>query len=240
MNPDAKAKGKLKTNSHQQSQHHSKAVATARNHMLSPVTPSNRSGSSVKNSKKKKTVVKGFYSDDEEDNVESEEEEFEDTQDSYDNSPYHLSKPTSSVSPTNKVSNQKVTLANEHALVLKSSLPLFKSRNSSVVCAVCTFHYYCNFFDASLEADIVPTASNAPYTFHVNPLSNPGALENCPIKVATADIIGKAMIRILRNKREIQFVVLTNILSMMQKHPFIFAAYMTDFFIKEADPIFNR
>jgi len=35
----------------------------------------------------------------------------------------------------------------DHQLVLKSSLPLLKSRNSGVVLAVCTLHYYCGAYN---------------------------------------------------------------------------------------------
>lgn len=58
-------------------------------------------------------------------------------------------------------------------LLYRCSLPLLKSRNSGVVLAVCTAHYYCS--------------------------SRTGS---------TMNQIAKAMVRILRNRREIQFVVL--------------------------------
>lgn len=58
-------------------------------------------------------------------------------------------------------------------VLCRCSLPLLKSRNSGVVLAVCTAHYYCS--------------------------SRTGS---------TMNQIAKAMVRILRNRREIQFVVL--------------------------------
>ena len=60
----------------------------------------------------------------------------------------------------------------------RCSLPLLKSRNSGVVLAVCTTHYYCG--------------------------SRTGS---------TMNQVAKAMVRILRNRREIQFVVLDAIRS---------------------------
>lgn len=60
----------------------------------------------------------------------------------------------------------------------RCSLPLLKSRNSGVVLAVCTTHYYCGSRAAG-----------------------------------TMNQVAKAMVRILRNRREIQFVVLDAIRS---------------------------
>ncbi len=40
----------------------------------------------------------------------------------------------------------------DHQLVLKSSLPLLKSRNSGVVLAVCTLHYYCGTYSSTTLA----------------------------------------------------------------------------------------
>jgi AP-3 complex subunit beta len=57
--------------------------------------------------------------------------------------------------------------------------------------------------------------------------------------ITTAQI-GKALIRILKNSRETQFVVLSSIKSFAQETPFIFVPYLTDFFIKLSDPLFNR
>lgn len=63
-----------------------------------------------------------------------------------------------------------------HGIFCRCSLPLLKSRNSGVVLAVCTCHYYCG--------------------------SRTGS---------TMNQVAKAMVRILRNRREIQFVVLNSI-----------------------------
>ena len=93
----------------------------------------------------------------------------------------------------------------DHRLVLRSSLPLLKSRNSGVVLAVCALHYYCG-------------SQNS----------------------ATSSQIGKSLVRILRNMREIQYVVLTCISTMAQERPAMFRPYLQDFFVKGTDPIFNR
>lgn len=67
-------------------------------------------------------------------------------------------------------------------LVHRCSLPLLKSRNSGVVLAVCTTHYYCSSRSGN-----------------------------------TMNQIAKAMVRILRNRREIQFVVLDAIRSVINR-----------------------
>lgn len=68
-----------------------------------------------------------------------------------------------------------------HFAYYRCSLPLLKSRNSGVVLAVCTTHYYCGSRSGS-----------------------------------TMNQIAKAMVRILRNRREIQFVVLDAIRSVFK------------------------
>uniref|UniRef100_A0A7S2SUN3 AP-3 complex subunit beta n=1 Tax=Rhizochromulina marina TaxID=1034831 RepID=A0A7S2SUN3_9STRA len=91
----------------------------------------------------------------------------------------------------------------DHRLLLRSSLPLLKSRNSGVVLAVCTLHYYCGSQSSS-----------------------------------TAASVGKALVRILRNAREIQFVVLKAIATMARERPQIFVPFLADFFVKATDPLF--
>lgn len=93
----------------------------------------------------------------------------------------------------------------DHRLLLKSSLPLLKSRNSGVVLAVVSLHYYCGSRS---------TATNIQ--------------------------LGKALIRILKNKREIQYIVLTSIITIAQDQPTMFLPYLSEFFVKSTDPIFNR
>lgn len=95
----------------------------------------------------------------------------------------------------------------DHRLILSSSLALLKSRNSAVVLAVCSLHFYCGV---------------------IGPNS------------ATTVRIAKAMVRVLRSRREIQFAVLTSIKSMVIEAPWMFSDYFQDFFIKSDDPLFNR
>jgi hypothetical protein len=61
-----------------------------------------------------------------------------------------------------------------------------------------------------------------------------------PRTITTTTKICKALVRILRNRREIQYVVLTTIKTMAQENPTIFILFLSDFFVKSTDPIFNR
>jgi len=97
------------------------------------------------------------------------------------------------------------SLDEDHSLLLKCSLPLLKSRNSGVVVAVCSLHYYCGSQSS-----------------------------------ATGPMVGKALVRILRNAREIQFVVLRSIAAMARERPELFTPFLTDFFVKSSDPYFTR
>ena len=96
-------------------------------------------------------------------------------------------------------------LDEDHRLVLKTSLPLLKSRNSAVVLAVATLHYYCG--------------THTP---------------------ASSTLIGKSLVRIMKNQREIQYVVLSVISSMANRRPEMFRAFLQDFFIQDQDPGYTR
>jgi AP-3 complex subunit beta len=96
-------------------------------------------------------------------------------------------------------------LDEDHRLLLRSSIPLLKSRNSAVVLTVCRLHYYCG-------------ASS----------------------IKTRAALGKALVRIHRDKREIQYVVLTSIRTLADSCPSAFTPYLHDFFIKAMDPSFTR
>lgn len=154
-----------------------------------------RSTSAVKgrrNTIKRRVVKKAFYSDEED---ESDEEEVEvDTR-----------AETGSVFTTAGAADTEGDIDPDHRLLLRSSLPLLKSRNSGVVLAVCALHYYCG------------SQSQAP-----------------------SSQIGKALLRILRSQREIQYVVLTCINTMVQERPVLFRPFLQDFFVKGTDPVFNR
>jgi AP-3 complex subunit beta len=56
----------------------------------------------------------------------------------------------------------------------------------------------------------------------------------------TRSSIGKALIRIQRDKREIQYVILTCIKSLTLQCPSAFAPFLSDFFVKAMDPSFTR
>jgi AP-3 complex subunit beta len=47
-------------------------------------------------------------------------------------------------------------------------------------------------------------------------------------------------VRISRNRREIQYVVLRAISSMAQERPAMFRSFLPDFFVKATDPSFCR
>ncbi|TYZ58674.1 hypothetical protein PybrP1_003820 [[Pythium] brassicae (nom. inval.)] len=96
-------------------------------------------------------------------------------------------------------------LDEDHRLLLRSSIPLLKSRNSAVVLAVATLHYYCGTLSA-----------------------------------ATATLIGKSLVRIMRSQREIQFVVLSVIASMAAARPDMFRPFLQDFFVRATDPAYAR
>jgi len=141
---------------------------------------------------KPRVVKKAFYSDDED---QSEEEEV--------------------LAPVPKLQlgstyagdevDPEVDLDPDHRLVLKSSLPLLKSRNAGVVIAVAALHYYCG--------------SQSAHVMHQ---------------------VAKAMVRILRTRREVQFVVLHSVRTMVRERPAIFRSFLPDFVVKSTDPLFNK
>jgi len=96
-------------------------------------------------------------------------------------------------------------LDEDHRLLLQSSLPLLRSRNSAVVLAVCSLHYYCGV--ASIK---------------------------------TRAALGKALVRIHRDRREIQYIVLVSIRTLVQECPSAFTPFLNDFFVKGMDPSFTR
>ena len=54
------------------------------------------------------------------------------------------------------------------------------------------------------------------------------------------ETIGRALVRILRNRPEIQYVVLKSIAVMASERPAMFAPFLRDFFVKGTDAKFNR
>lgn len=107
--------------------------------------------------------------------------------------------------PTPHRTSPTTQLDPDHKLLLRSSLPLLKSRNCGVVLAVCSLHYYCG------------TQTEA-----------------------TCAQLGKSLVRISRNRREIAFVVLQAIAAMAWERPGMFRPFLPDFFVKATDPSFCR
>ena len=141
---------------------------------------------------KPRVMKKAFYSDDED---QSEEE-----------SAGPVLKPQlGSTYAGDDVDPEGVDLDADHRLVLKSSLPLLKSRNAAVVIAVGALHYYCGTQSAQVMNQVA-----------------------------------KAMVRILRTRREVQFVVLHSVRSMARERPAIFRTFLPDFVVKATDPLFNK
>ena len=164
-----------------------------------------RSASAVKghitNTITRKVIKKAFYSDEEDEEAEEEVVVKNDDSSSYFSS-------TGGANPNPKGISDAAegdSLDPDHRLLLRSSLPLLKSRNSGVVLGVCQLHYYCG-----------------------------------QMLDATSQQIGKALVRILRNRREIQYVVLTCINTIAQENPALFRPFLSDFFIKSTDPVFNK
>lgn len=142
---------------------------------------------------KRRVVKKAFYSDEED---ESDEETVE----------IHApQQPEIGSVFTGAEADNEGDLDPDHRLVLKSSLPLLKSRNAGVVLGVCSLHYYCG------------TQSNQ-----------------------TSQQIGKALVRILRNRREVQYVVLNCISTMARERPLTFRPFLSEFFVKSTDPVFIK
>ncbi len=147
----------------------------------------------IRQTVKRRVVRKAFYSDEEDETV---EEELEVCPGSVDDGTGKAG---------SNISTEGDDMDSDHRLLLRSSLPLLRSRNSAVVLGVATLHYYCGSQNTT-----------------------------------TTEQLGKALVRILRNHREIQFMVLTAINTLAQERPGMFRAYLSDFFIKGTDPIFNR
>ncbi|CDH59483.1 ap-3 complex subunit beta-1 [Lichtheimia corymbifera JMRC:FSU:9682] len=57
---------------------------------------------------------------------------------------------------------------------------------------------------------------------------------------AEAQKIGKPLVRLLRNHRELQYVVLKNISVMAATRPYLFEPYCQQFFVRSSEPVFIR
>jgi len=158
---------------------------------------------------KRRVVRKGFYSDEEDESTE--EEVFTREADG----------PVVSMSTAfreNPIEDANATVAApvledsedselhpDHRKLLRSAMPLLKSRNAAVVLAVCSLHYYCGVSS---------------------------------IRVRSA--MGKALVRIHRDHREIQYVILGAIKALATECPSAFKPFIQDFLVKALDPPFTR
>jgi len=149
---------------------------------------------------KRRVVKKGFYSDEED---ESTEEEM------YPNGPSvagvmrqrnimgisgnNMGIPVSAI---NDEADEDGELNEDHRLLLRSAMPLLKSRNAGVVLSVCSLQYYCGVSSVKVRSSI-----------------------------------GKALVRIHRDRREIQYVVLNSIRTLVHECPSAFAPFLQDFFV---------
>lgn len=77
---------------------------------------------------------------------------------------------------------------------------------------------------------------NAGVVLGVSALAYYCGVASIPTRVA----VGKALVRISRDKREIQFVVLTSIRTLAAECPSAFTPYLSDFFISAMDPGFTK
>lgn len=117
----------------------------------------------------------------------------------------HGNEPKQNPAGSLNVFDEEESLHEDHRLLLRSSLPLLKSRNAGVVLGVCSLHYYCGI---------------------------------ASIQIRSA--LGKALVRIYHDRREIQFVVLNSIRSLVWECPSAFTPFLRDFFVKAMDPSFTR
>jgi AP-3 complex subunit beta len=158
---------------------------------------------------KRRVVKKGFYSDEEDESTE------EEVYQGSDNAPLPVAKAARlhaniTVYKPSEGHHKEDDLEDEHLdedhrLLLRSTFPLLKSRNSAVVLAVCSLHYYCGVASIRVRSSL-----------------------------------GKAMVRIHRDRREIQYAVLTSIRSLVKECPLAFTPFLQDFFVKGVDPSFTR
>lgn len=153
---------------------------------------------------KRRVVKKGFYSDEEDDSTE--EEVYEDDGIGTSSTLVGVLRDQTlgggigggmvNGGGVTMEANEDDELHEDHRLLLRSSLPLLKSRNSGVVLAVCSLHYYCGVASVKVRSSL-----------------------------------GKALVRIHRDRREIQYIVLTSIRTLVSECPSAFTPFLNDFFV---------
>lgn len=163
---------------------------------------------------KKRIVKTAFYSDEEDESIETVSSIC--SMDALDNPSAETKNPISSEFDNfgadinrplfmNECNSVYDDIDKDHSLLLRSSFHLLRSRNSAVVLAVCSLHYYCGIAN---------------------------------VKIRSA--IGKALVRIYHDRREIQYIVLSSIQTLVWECPSAFMPYLSDFFVKAMDPSFTR
>lgn len=158
---------------------------------------------------KRRVVKKGFYSDEEDGST---EEEVYAASLSGTSLPVatamrerSLATPQGSTPNAGPNDLEDEHLDDDHRLLLRTTLPLLKSRNTGVVLAVCSLHYYCGVASIRVRSSL-----------------------------------GRALVRIHRDRREIQYAVLTSIHSLVKECPSAFTPFLHDFYVKAMDPSFTR
>jgi AP-3 complex subunit beta len=149
---------------------------------------------------KRRVVRKAFYSDEEDESSVESVFVSDDNADNADDVPAALSVAKDAV-----FVDSDEDLDKDHQLLLRSSLPLLRSRNAGVVMAVAQLHFYVGV--STIEA---------------------------------RQSIGKAMVRICRDRREIQYVVLQSIKYLVVPAPSAFSPFINEFFVRATDPSFAR
>ncbi|GMI37176.1 hypothetical protein TrRE_jg6179 [Triparma retinervis] len=149
---------------------------------------------------KRRVVRKAFYSDEEDESSVESVYVSDDNAEHADNVPAALSVAKDAV-----FVDSDEDLDKDHQLLLRSSLPLLRSRNAGVVMAVAQLHFYVGV--STIEA---------------------------------RQSIGKAMVRICRDRREIQYVVLQSIRYLVVPAPSAFSPFINEFFVRATDPSFAR
>jgi len=100
---------------------------------------------------KKRVIKKAFYSDEEDESIDEEGPSPE-----ISTFPMHTAmKPTSPTDTKDPYKDDDDHLDEDHRLLLRSSIPLLKSRNAAVVLAVCSLHYYCGVSSIKVSKSVI-------------------------------------------------------------------------------------
>lgn len=115
----------------------------------------------------------------------------------------------------------------DHRLLLRSAQPLLQSRNPGVVLAVAqVFHYLAPASEVRWRAvSLVPGVCGRDAELAL---------------LLQAGVVGRALVRLLRSHREIQYVALHCIATMSATRPSMFEPHLKTFFVSAMDPLFVR